>query len=173
MGTAGLGLMAVIAAMYYRGEMLSKEVEVTSLKAEKATLLVSIDDAKKANERVNETLDFTLLMHKDQLGKADEYRSELTESENNTRRVLLELDELMRTEHKKALEKPFERGNAARGRIIDIVCRAWGRNNNPQCQSSGSNDNATTDARGGDKSGTNANDPTNSGNNTKGSKVLP
>lgn len=174
MGTAGLGLMAVIAAMYYRGEMLAGEAVVKGLQNENNTLIAATETIKEVNARVNKTLDFTLEMHKDQLGKADEYRSQLTTAENETQKVILELDDLKRTEHKRALEKPFERGNAAHDRIVGVVCRAWGDGaNNPQCRSEGNTGDASTNDRDKNKSGTDADSSTSSGNNTKRSEVLP
>lgn len=161
MGTAGLGLMAVIVAMFYRGEMLAGEAQIVGLQGENKTLITATETIKKVNDKVNDVLSFTLELHKNQLGKADDYRNQITAAERETAGILLQLDTLKRTEHKKALERPYERGNAARDRIISIVCRAWGPNDSPQCSSKRSDGNARTHDRGEDRPRTNANNPSN------------
>lgn len=172
-GTSFLALSMALLAMFYRGEMLAKEVEVTSLAAEKETLLSSIKDIKKVNDKVNDVLAFTLDMHKNQLGKADDYRNQITAAERETAGIILQLDNLKRTEHKRALERPLERGDAARGRIISIVCRAWGPNDNPQCSNKRSDGDARTDDRSSDRPRTTANSSPDSSDDTRTSKDVP
>lgn len=131
----GCALLAV-AAMYYRGQMYAAEVALTSMTSERDSLLENVVPAlKDANERTSATLDFTLGMHSKQLEKTDGYVDELRASERKTAETLMELDRLRNTEHGDALAAPFERGNAARARLTDSVCRAWGLgpDDDPRC----------------------------------------
>lgn len=172
-GTSFLALAMALLAMFYRGEMLVKEVQITSLVAEKQTLLDSMEEVKKVNDKVNDVLMFTLNMHKNQLGKADDYRNQITAAERETAGIILQLDNLKRTEHKRALERPLERGDAARGRIISIVCRAWGPNDSPQCSGKRSNGNAGTSDRGDDRPRTITNSSPNSSDDAGTSEDVP
>jgi hypothetical protein len=142
----GAAVLGALAALFFYGQAQTYKARWTSAQAETESLKVVVGDLKGINETTNKTLNTTLGLVAQNQEKMIEYTDRIASAEAETNRVLRDLDRMAATENQRALAAPFERGNAARARITDSLCRIWNRPDDPRCR--GAEDNS--DAGGGD-----------------------
>jgi len=165
----GCALLAILV-MYYRGEMLSERVSRVAVTAERDNLKTVVSDVVSINERTSSTLDFTLTLHSNQIGKTDEYLEQIQGARDATAAAILELDDLRRDENERALAEPFERGDAARARLTLSLCRAWGLgpSDDARCGSTGGDGDGGARARHGASARADADGAPDSGDDAQG-----
>ncbi len=154
-------LGAVIFGMWWRGVALKERVKVTSMTAERDSALGVVDTLKVINKDQQKTTDTILGLVRTTQETVNEYHTKLMEADRKTSEAIQALDKMQLTEHYDALAYPLQRGDAARDRLNDIMCRAWGSwaDNDPSCRRPEDNGDARTDDRTGDRSGTSSDNP--------------
>ena len=116
-GAAAIGLL--ISSLFLYGKWQSALVEVESMKAQVATL-------EQVNEQNQQTINgMQILANKnaDIIANMGERNEQIMRNAEN---ATTELNNLRLTEAEAALAEPFERGNAARDRILDQLMRFSG-----------------------------------------------
>ena len=128
-GTTVIALLACafLYVQYQRAVAEKEKAEVVAASAESA--LVTMKDQF---DKQNETFDLIQKSIEKQQESFDEYFNKISELESDLGKAKEEVTQLRAVELTKALEKPFNRGNAANDRLNSSVYRILGKGDNSQ-----------------------------------------
>ncbi len=136
------GFSALIVAstvawgFYWKSEAAIERVRVTSLTSERDSALGAVETIKDINTEQTKTLNTVLQMNEKAQETTNEYHERLMAADRKTAEAIQALDKMQLTEHYDALAYPLQRGDAARDRVTNILCRAWGSwaDDDPSCR---------------------------------------